>query len=76
MRNTNSNSDSLTLNYAVVAIFDLEAVKLGFGRWDSKGRLRLSFAELGYLNQLIRERKFPKEYYLLCDKLDMCYESY
>ena len=64
------------LKYSVMSIFDREALKQGRGRFDEKGLLRLTFEDLGEINKSIVERKFPDEYYKLCDKLGYCYEQY
>ena len=63
------------IKFSIMKIFDLEAIKMGYGRLD-KGNLRLSFEELGNLNKRIKDKKFPQEYYRLCDLVGFCYECY
>ena len=40
------------------------------------GKIGISFKQLSEINQLILNKKFCKEYYNLCDKLNIGYEWY
>lgn len=69
----------MKLNPTIIAInliFEREGWKRGFGRFDEKGNYRLSFKEHGDLNNLAASKKFPDNYYKLCDSIGHPYELY
>ncbi len=64
------------LKYSLHSIFHMEVIQRKLCQLYPNGKIGISFKQLSEINQLILNKKFCKEYYNLCDKLNIGYEWY